>query len=119
MIGGGVDEFSLMPVVYAPYGTLSVSSLGYISSVGSSSKPSRPSLTLSLGVYRIQEYLKKKRGSKKKYIKSQDDKDRCEQQMKKMSVTVEAKLVVGYWELVPMEPGADNSSEQDTATFTK
>ena len=39
--------------------------------------------------------------------------------MKQMRVTSRAKLVVGYWELVPMESGADNSSEQDTATVTK
>ena len=36
-----------------------------------------------------------------------------------MRVTVQAKLVVGYWELVPMEPGADNSPEHDTATVNK
>ena len=34
-------------------------------------------------------------------------------------MTVLAKLVVGYWELVPMESGSDNSSDQDTATVTK
>ena len=38
--------------------------------------------------------------------------------MKQMRVTVRSKLVVGYWGLVPMESGADNSSEQDTATVT-
>ena len=36
-----------------------------------------------------------------------------------MRVTVISKLVVGYWELVPMESGSDNASEQDTATVTK
>ena len=36
-----------------------------------------------------------------------------------MRVTVQAKLVVVYWELVPMESVSDNSSEQDTATVTK
>ena len=39
--------------------------------------------------------------------------------MNQMRVTVREKLVVGYWELVPMESGADNSSEHDTATVTK
>ena len=34
-------------------------------------------------------------------------------------MTVQAKLVVGYWELVLMEKGADNSSEQDTSTVTR
>ena len=33
-----------------------------------------------------------------------------------MRVTVQGKLFVGYWELIPMELGADNSSDQDTAT---
>ena len=36
-----------------------------------------------------------------------------------MMVTVRAKLVVGYWELVPMKSRADNSSEQDIATVSK
>ena len=38
--------------------------------------------------------------------------------MKQIRVTFRAKLVVGYWELVPMESVADNSSEKDTATVT-
>ena len=36
-----------------------------------------------------------------------------------MRVTFQAKLVVGYWDLVPMESGANNSSEHDKATVTK
>ena len=36
-----------------------------------------------------------------------------------MRVTVKEKLVVVYWELVPMESGYDDSSEQDTVTATK
>ena len=39
MLGGGGDEVSFMPVVYSR-GTVSVSSLGYFSSIASSSKPS-------------------------------------------------------------------------------
>ena len=35
-----------------------------------------------------------------------------------MRVTVQAKLVVGYWELFPIESGADNSSDQDIPTVT-
>ena len=35
-----------------------------------------------------------------------------------MRATVRAKLVVGYWGLVPMESGADNSSEQDIDAVT-
>ena len=47
VIGGGGDEVSVMTVVY-PRGKVSVSSLGYFSSVGSSSKPSHPSLPFSI-----------------------------------------------------------------------
>ena len=36
-----------------------------------------------------------------------------------MRVTVQAKLVVGYWELISMESGSDNSVEQDIATVTR
>ena len=77
LIGG--DEVSVMSVVY-PCGTVSVSSLGSFSSVGSSSKYSHPSLPLSLRVHRIQEYSKKKRGKKRKCIKPQEEKARHEDQ---------------------------------------
>ena len=87
MLGGGGDEVSVMRVVY-PRGTVSVSSLGSFSSVGSSSKPSHPSVPLSLGVHRIQEYFNQKRGGKRKYIKPQEEKSRREQQLKEMRVTV-------------------------------
>ena len=43
----GGDELNYVPFVY-PHGTVSVSSLGSFSFVGSSSKPSHPSLSLSL-----------------------------------------------------------------------
>ena len=66
----GGDEVNYVPFVY-PCGTVSVSSLGSFSSVGSSSKPSNPSLPLSLGVHNIQEYFKRKRGRKQKFIKPQ------------------------------------------------
>ena len=39
--------------------------------------------------------------------------------MKPIRVIVQAKLVVGYWALVPMESGSGSSSEQYTATVTK
>ena len=95
MLGDGGYEVSVMPVVY-PRGTVSVSSLGSFSSIGSSYKPSHPSLPLSLGVNRIQEYFNNKRGRKRKYIKPQEEKTRRKQQMQQMRVTVLAKLVVGY-----------------------
>ena len=78
-----------------------------------------PFLYLFIGVHHIQEYPEKKRGRKQKYINPQEEKARREQQMKTISVTVQAKLVVGYWYLVPIESVSDNSSEQDTATVTK
>ena len=77
MLGYGGYKFSVMHVVY-PNGAISVSSLGYFSSVGSSSKPSRPFLPLSLGIHRIQEYVKKKRERKRKYINPHEEKDRHE-----------------------------------------
>ena len=52
MLGGGGDEVSVMPDVY-PHGTVSVSSLGYFLSVGSSSTPSHISLPLYLRLHRI------------------------------------------------------------------
>ena len=118
ILGGGGDEVDVMPIVY-PRGTVSVSSLGYFSSVDSSYKTSHPSLPLYIRVHCIQEYFNKKGGRNQKYIKSQEEKASHEEQRKKMRVTVQAKLVVGYWELVPMESGADESSGQDTATVTK
>ena len=86
VLGCGGDEVSVMPVVY-PHGAVSVSSLSYFSSVGSSSKPSHPYLPLSLGVHYIQEYFKKKSG-REKYIKSQEEKARRDQHMKKIRSTV-------------------------------
>ena len=41
VLGCGSDEISVMPIVY-PRGMISVSSLGYFSSIGSSYKPSNP-----------------------------------------------------------------------------
>ena len=58
-------------------------------------------------------------GRTQKYLKSKEEKARRKQQWKKMRVTVQENLVVGYWELVPMVSGSDNSSEQNTATVTK
>ena len=52
-----------MHIVY-PRGTVIFSSIGYFLSIGSSSKYSHRHLPLSLGVHRIQEYFKKKRGRK-------------------------------------------------------
>ena len=71
----GSDEINYLPFVY-PRGMVSFSSLGYFSSVGSSSKTSNPSLPLSLGVHNIQEYFKRKRGRKRKFIKPHQEKSR-------------------------------------------
>ena len=71
----GGDEVNIVPFVY-PRGTVSVSSLGSFLSVGSSYKHSHPSLPLSLGAHNIQEYFKRKRGRKRKFIKPQQEKAR-------------------------------------------
>ena len=73
-------------------------------------------MPLSLGSRHIQEYFKKKRGRKRKLIKPQQDKASHEERMKRGKVIVRAKLVVGYWELIPMESGAELLAQQDTAT---
>ena len=111
----GGEEVNYMPLVY-PRGTVSVSSLGSFLSVGSSSKPSHPSLPLSLGSHNIQEYFKRKRGRKRKFIKPQQEKARQEERMKRVKVIVRAKLVVGYWELIPMESWDECSAPHDTST---
>ena len=98
----GGDEVNIVPFVY-PRGTVSVLSLGSFLYVGSSSKPSHTSLPLSLGARHIQEYFKKKRGRKLKFIKPHQEKARHEDRMNQVKVIVRAKLVVGYWELIPME----------------
>ena len=85
-------------------------------SVGSSSKPSHPSLALSLVARHIQESFKKKRGRKIKCIKPQQEKARHEERMKRYKVVVREKLVVGYWELIPMESGDAFLALQDTST---
>ena len=85
-----------------PRGTVSVSSLDYFLSVGSSSEPSHTSFTVSVGVRHIQEYLKKKRGRKQKFINPQQEKARHEERMNQGKVILRANLVVGYWKLIPM-----------------
>ena len=96
VLWGGGEEVSIVPVVY-PRGTVSISSLGYFSSVGSSSKPSYPSFPLSIGACHIQEYFKKNMGRKLKFIKLNQEKSRHEEQIKRIKVIFRAKSVVGYW----------------------
>ena len=81
VLGGGGDKVIVVPVV-SPRGEVSVSPLGYFSSDGSSSQPSHPYLPISLGVHRIQEYSKKKRGRKRKCIKPQEENAGHEEQRK-------------------------------------
>ena len=66
----GGEKVSIVPFVYY-CGMVGVSSLGSFLSIASSSKTSHPSLPLSLGARHIQEYFKKKRGRKQKFIKPQ------------------------------------------------
>ena len=118
MLGGVGDEVSVMTVVH-PRGKVSVSSLGYFSSVGSSSKPYHPSLPIYLGFQHIKDYFNKKRKRKRKFTKPLEEKASHKEWRKQMRVKIRAKLVVGYWELIPMESGADNPAYQDTAIVTK
>ena len=83
----GGYEVNIVPFVYS-CGTFSVSSLGYFSSVGSTSKPSHPSLPLSLGACHIQEYFNKKRRRKRKFINQQQEKASQEEKMKRDKVVV-------------------------------
>ena len=64
----GGNEFSIVPFLY-PRGTVGVSSLVYFFSVVSSSKTYHPYLPLSLGARHIQDYFKKNRVRKRKFIK--------------------------------------------------
>ena len=85
---GYIGEYvSIVPVVY-PRGTVSVSSLGYFSSVGSFSKPSRSSLPLSIRVHHIKGGFKNKNMRRKKNINSQQERTRCEERRKQMRVAV-------------------------------
>ena len=87
MLGDGGGDFSIVPVVY-PNWTDIVSSLGYFSSVGSSSKPSHTSLPVSIRANHIQEYFMNKRGRKRKFVKPHQDKARHEERMKRNKVIV-------------------------------
>ena len=73
-------------------------------------------MTVSLGARHPQEYLKNKKGRKRKFIKPQQDKARYEEGMKRIKMIVRAKLVFGYWELIPMESGDGFSAPHDKAT---
>ena len=96
MLEGGGDEVSIVTFVY-PRGEFSFSSLVSFSSVVYSSKPSHPSLSISVGARHIQEYFKKKRGGGRKLIKPHQEKARYEELMNQGKVIVQVKLVVGYW----------------------
>ena len=93
MLEGGGDEVSIIPVV-CPRGKVSVSSLGYFSYVGYSSKPSRPFLPLFIGALHIQDYFKNNRVSNPKCINTQEEKARREEKRKQIRVTLQVKLVV-------------------------
>ena len=67
VLGYGDVDASIVPVVYS-CGTVSLSSLGSFSYVGSSSKSSHPSFTVSLLSFHIQEYFKNNRERKIKFI---------------------------------------------------
>ena len=88
MLGGVGEDVSIVPFVY-PRGTFSVSSLGYLSSVGSSSKPYHPYFPASVGARHVQEYFKKNRARKLKLVKPHQEKDRHEERMNPGKVIVQ------------------------------
>ena len=95
---------------------VSVSLLGYFSSVSYYSKNSHPSFPLSIGGCHIQEYFKNKIGRKRKFVMPHQEKARNEEKIKRSKVIVRENFVVGYWELIPIEPRAELSALQDTDT---
>ena len=103
------DELNIIMTVVYTHGTVSVSSLGSFSSVFFfNSKSSKSYLPLPIGSIHIEEYSKKKRGGGLKSINPKEEKSRREEGRKQMRVTVQAKLVVGFGGLIPMESGAEN-----------
>ena len=105
VLGDGGEDISIVPVVY-PRGTVSVSSLGSFSFVGYSTKPSHPSLTVSLGARQIQEYFNNTRGRKRKFIKPQQERSRHEDRIKRSKVIVRK---VGCW-LLGVDPHGINKN---------
>ena len=87
VLGDGGEYISTVTIVY-PHGMVRISSLGYFSSVCSSSKPSNTSLPVSLREHQIQEYSKNKWGRKRKLVKPQKDKSRHEERIQKSKVIV-------------------------------
>ena len=80
MIGDGGENVTTVPIVY-PRGAVSVSSFGYFSSVGSSSKPSHP-FFLSLSYQNTFKIISRIRGGGEKILKPQQEKYRHEERMK-------------------------------------
>ena len=56
---------------------------------------------------------------KRKFMNPQQDNASRKERRNKARVTVQANLVVNFWELMPMESGYNNSEEQYTATVNK
>ena len=80
-------------------------------SVGSFYKPDHPPLPVSLGARHIKEYFKNKGWRKRKLIQPHQEKARHEDRMKQSKVVFRAKVVVGYWDLIPMESLAELLSQ--------
>ena len=118
VLGSAGDQVSIMSVV-SPHRLVSVSLLGSLLSVGYYFETFHYSFPLSLGARYIQYHFKKKMGRKRKLIKTQQEKAKCEEWRKKMRLEVRAKLVVGFGELIALESVYDNSAQQDIATVTK
>ena len=86
MIGYVGVEVSIVTGVY-PRGTVSISSLGYFSSMGSSYKPSHPYFLLSLEECHVQEFSRR-RGGGIVFIKTQPEKAKNKERTKQSKVIV-------------------------------
>ena len=95
-----------MPVVYH-CGKVSVSPLGSFLSVGYSSKPFNHALPVSIIEIHIQEYFNNNRGRKRKLIKPHQEEANHEDWINQSKVISQAELVVGYWDLIPIESGTE------------
>ena len=74
-------------------------------------------LCLSLSEHTTFKSISKGRGvEKRKLVKPQQEKARQKEQTKRVKVIVQAKLVVGYWELIPMESWDECLAPYDTST---
>ena len=104
MLGDGVEEFSIVPVVY-PCGMV-VSHHLVIFCLLVLLLKLFILLCLSLSDHATFKIISRIRGIGKKTIQPQQEKTRHEERTKQRNVIVRAKLVAGYWDFINMESGS-------------